>query len=352
MPRTRSSRPTQAMIAAATGFSIPTVSKALRADASISRKTRDLVLAAAADLGYPLPASPDASMSPGPPRQKRVAALFDTVTNAYATEILGGMLCAADELAATLQVHHIGVSADQMGPDATLLTQDLAARTADGADALILVTTPVSADIVTFAQERDLLLLSIDPATPPPPGLVTLSATNWRGGVQAAEHLISLGHRRIGIVAGPDSSTPTIERLAGFRFACARAGIEVDESLLTHGPYLYSTGVVHGSFLLETENPPTAVFALNDAIAGGILEAARRHGIRVPDDLSVIGFDDTSIASLCSPQVTVIRQPLQEIGAEAIRTVMDALNEGRSLGSPVELLTTLVVRSSTAAPAR
>jgi len=93
-------------------------------------------------------------------------------------------------------------------------------------------------------------------------------------------------------------------------------------------------------------------FALNDAIAGGILEAARRHGIRVPEGLSVIGFDNTSIASLCSPQVTVIRQPLQEIGAEAIRTVMNALNEGRSLGSPVELQTTLVVRGSTAAPAR
>lgn len=352
MPRTRSSRPTQATIAAATGFSVPTVSKALRADSSISRKTQDIVLAAAADLGYPLPSTQDPAAEEGASPFKRIAVLFDTVNNAYATEILGGMLRTVDELGATLQVRHIGVSADQMGPDATLLTRELAARTADGADALILVTTPVSADIVTFAHEHDLLLLSIDPATPPPPGMATLSATNWRGGVQAAEHLISLGHRRIGIVAGPDSSTPTIERLAGFRFACSRAGIEVDESLLTHGPYLYSTGVVHGSFLLESENPPTAVFALNDAIAGGILEAARRHGIRVPEGLSVIGFDDTSIASLCSPQVTVIRQPLQEIGAEAIRTVMNALNEGRSLGSPVELQTTLVVRGSTAAPAR
>ena len=285
-------------------------------------------------------------------RLPRIAALFDTVNNAYTTEILGGMLRAVDELSATLQVRHIGVSADKMGPDAPLLTHDLVGRAADGANALILVTTPVNADIVAFAEEHDLPLLSIDPATTPPPGLVTLSATNWRGGVQAAEHLINLGHRRIGVVAGPDSSTPTIERLAGFRFACSRAGVDVDDRLVAHGPYLYSSGVVHGSFLLEGADPPTAIFAFNDAIAGGILEAARQHGVRVPQDLSVIGFDDTSIASLCSPQVTVIRQPLQEIGAEAVRTVMSALKEGRDLGSPVELQTTLVVRGSTASPRR
>ena len=144
-----------------------------------------------------------------------------------------------------------------------------------------------------------------------------------------------------------DLSLPSVERLAGFRSACADARVEVDDALVRPGRYDYASGLEQGRELLRLPEPPTAVLALNDTIAVGVLEAARRHGLRVPEDLSVVGFDDSSIAALSSPLLTTVRQPLHDIGVEAVRIVTQARASGRVGGSPVEMQTSLVVRSST-----
>lgn len=346
MSRPRSGGPTQATIAQSVGVSISTVSKALRGDPSISRRTRGLVWATARTLGYHH-ASGERARREGIGRPL-ISILCDTVGNSYTGLVLEGMLVGARELDIRLEINHIGAPAYRLSPEILSLADSLARRAIEDSDGLVLVTAPASERILESCLERRIPVLAIDPVGEPPSGMMTLCATNWRGGLQAAEHLIGLGHERIGIVCGPRTSAPTADRLAGVRSAFARAGLPLDESLMSFGDYSYEAGLAEGARLLRLSKPPTAIFGLNDTIAVGVLEAARREGIRVPSDLSVVGFDDTAVASLCSPQLTVIRQPLHEIGTEAIRTIIRALDLGQVTGSPVEMQTVLVERDSTA----
>ena len=350
MPRPRSAGPTQATIASVTGVSVPTVSKALRNDPTISERTRASVLAAARDIGYlqgPREATGD---GPGATRSVNVSVLFDTVDNTYSAEVLQGMLCAARVLDQALRIDQIGIASDRLGRGAQDVTVRLARRLAEGAAALVLVTTPVTRGILDLCAERRLPVIAIDPATRPPAGILSLSATNWRGGVQATEHLLQLGHRRIGVICGPKGSVPAIERLAGFRSAMGAAQADIDPGLIRSGRFDFDTGLVQAARLLRADRPPTAVFAMNDAIAAGVIEAARRRQVRIPQDLSVVGFDDTLIAALSSPQLTTVRQPLQEIGAEALHLAARMLRDEHVHGGAVEMQTSLILRDSTAPP--
>jgi LacI family transcriptional regulator len=171
-----------------------------------------------------------------------------------------------------------------------------------------------------------------------------------RAGAQAAvEHLISLGHRRIAFIQGP-SGTPTgTMRLAGFRRAFELAGLPVDEDLLVPGDYTRNAGKVGMTTLLELERPPTAVFCANDLIALGALEAAQQRGCRIPDDVSVVGFDDIDEAERASPPLTTIRQPPRRLGVAAAEALIERL-EGRAEPRRIGLEFSLVVRETTAPP--
>ena len=179
--------------------------------------------------------------------------------------------------------------------------------------------------------------------------------SNWdwvggdnRGGAQAAvEHLIGLGHRRIAFIQGP-SGTPTgARRLAGFRRAFERNGLGVDEGLLIPGDYTRDAGRVGVAALLDMEDPPTAVFCANDLIALGALQAAQLRGCRVPQDLSVVGFDDIDEAGHALPPLTTVRQPPRRLGVAAAETLIERL-KGRTEPRRIVLEFSLVVRESTA----
>ncbi|MDU6151476.1 MAG: LacI family DNA-binding transcriptional regulator [Actinomyces urogenitalis] len=359
MPRPRSNAPTQAAVAAAVGVSVPTVSKALRADPTISARTRERVLAAARQAGYPvrpstaLSSSPreGATADPAPgPRQPHIAVLFETVDNAYTPKVLAGMLTAAAELDMVVHIDQIGAPTHQSGPRSPDRTMEVAARAIESADGLILATTPCSVELARLCSTRGIPVISIDPASAPPEGLIALSASNWRGGVQATEHLLALGHERIGVVCGPSTSVPSIERLAGYRSALAEAGIAFTPELVVGGRYTYEAGLAGASQLLELAEPPTAVFALADSIAFGVMAYAHAHGLTVPEQLSVIGFDDTDPARLVSPALTSVHQPLEDMGREALELIKREIEGGYVPGRPVELQTTLVQRGSTAPP--
>ena len=268
MSRPRATGPTQATIARATGVSVPTVSKALRADPSISARTRDLVLASAHELGYPVPGAPTAqaasAAAPTPPgrTRRRISVLFDMVDNAYAAELLEGLLSAARTLEFALQIDHVGVSADRLGPEAEGTTLLLGEQALEGADGLVLVTTPVPPALLQRCHELGAPLLAIDPATQPPTGVVSLSATNWRGGRQATDHLIGLGHRRIGVICGQRSSVPAVERLAGYHSALAQAGISPEADLIRPGRFGFDAGLTEGTAddsVLLGHVPPSVV---------------------------------------------------------------------------------------------
>jgi LacI family transcriptional regulator len=178
----------------------------------------------------------------------------------------------------------------------------------------------------------------------------SVGATNWAGGLAATEHLLSLGHRRIGAIAGPGDYLCSRARADGYRSALERAGIRFDPALVRNGDFRHEGGFLRGSELLDLPDPPSAIFAGSDQQAFGLYESARQRGLRVPQDLSVVGFDDLPVARWVSPPLTTVRQPLAEMGRAAAEMLGDLI-DGRPLrANRVELSTELIVRESAAPP--
>ena len=185
-----------------------------------------------------------------------------------------------------------------------------------------------------------------EPKTPFP----TIGSTIWLGGYTATEYLISLGHRRIGMITGPLHLMTSRARLAGYREALERAGIPVDPALICEGNYLLGDGAQQTHTLLDQPDPPTAIFAGNDSQAAGVYQTLYQRNIRIPDQMSVIGFDDVMYSAQMSPPLTTIHQPLLEIGRMATNMLLRLIS-GQPLDSDhVELSTSLVVRASCAPP--
>ncbi|MFI9646031.1 LacI family DNA-binding transcriptional regulator [Streptomyces sp. NPDC052040] len=183
---------------------------------------------------------------------------------------------------------------------------------------------------------------------PPAPEAIALAFDNRDGGRRLTEHLIGLGHRRLGYIAGPEERTTTRHRLEGHRQALAAAGIEDHPRRTVHGPYDRRTGYDAALELLRREPSLTAVVAANDTVALGACAALRTFGLRIPEDMSVAGFDDLPAAIDAVPALTTIRLPLTEAGARAGR-IATSREEPPAAGIalvPGELM----VRGSTAAP--
>lgn len=176
---------------------------------------------------------------------------------------------------------------------------------------------------------------------------------NLKGGYLAAEHLIGLGHRRIACVTGPATISGSIERVNGYRQALTQAGLPIDEQLIVPGNFQFGGGVAAMRSLLNLSDPPTAVFFCNDLMAVGGMRTLHYAGIKVPDQVSVVGFDNIQIASLISPELTTIAQPFNELGRVAANKLIETINSHESL--PAQSYTVLdpylIVRDSTAAPA-
>jgi LacI family transcriptional regulator len=206
---------------------------------------------------------------------------------------------------------------------------------------------------LSSAQRADLQGLGIpvvivDPAGVPAEDIPAVGATNWAGGLAATEHLISLGHERIAVVTGPPQVLCSRARLDGYRAAMSAAGLPVPMGYVRTGDFLSPAGYRETQALLDLPEPPTAVFYCADQMALGAYEALYERGLRVPDHLSVIGFDDLDEARWAVPPLTTIRQPLAEMAAMAARMLF-TLIDGEDLDSTrVELATPLVVRASTA----
>jgi LacI family transcriptional regulator len=159
-----------------------------------------------------------------------------------------------------------------------------------------------------------------------------------------------MGHRRIGIITFPLHLTTSRARLAGYREALERAGIPVDPTLICEGTYLLGDGVQQTRYLLDHPDPPTAIFAGNDAQAAGVYQVLYERNIRVPDDMSVIGFDDVTYSAQMSPPLTTIHQPLVEMGKTAVNMLLRLIAGEQLESNHVELSTSLVVRKSCAPP--
>jgi DNA-binding LacI/PurR family transcriptional regulator len=168
----------------------------------------------------------------------------------------------------------------------------------------------------------------------------------------AVEHLLDLGHTRIGCItnAPPMTDTAAADRLEGFREALEARGLRFDESLVRSGHFDERSGLAAMTSLLERPERPTAVFVASDEVALGALKAAKTAGIRVPDDLAIVGFDDLSVATFVEPALTTVRVPAREIGSVAARVLMDSVADPTSPREPQVLTTELIVRDSSGPP--
>jgi DNA-binding LacI/PurR family transcriptional regulator len=322
-----------ATIAKLAGVSRPTVSKVLNGRGGISARTRQRVEALLREHGYqwPLPATTPS-----------VEVVFHEMLGSIAIEILRGV----DEVASA---HDCTVGFTDIRPHAAAGLPWIEPLLRRRPIAVIAVSSIVTAEHGEQLAASGIPLVAIDPIGDlfPVPGV---SSDNWHGAFAATRHLIDLGHRRIGLLTGPVQDLSARARVEGCHAALDGAGIRFDASLERHGVFTFEDGLDLGLRLLTLPQRPTAIACGDDLQALGVYEAARRQGLRIPDDLSVVGFDDISQATWAAPPLTTVRQQFARMGATAARLAL-ALADGEQLAQDrYELETTLVVRASTSAP--
>jgi LacI family transcriptional regulator len=338
-------RATLATVAASAGVSVATVSKVVNGRADVGPATRSLVESLLRQHDYIGRRPPPARVTPA---TARIELLFTGDLNGYSVEIMQGILEAAAETDVAVAVSVRARGEPRSGMDRfSAWAREL---TAAGREAVIAVTDDLTPSNLRALSRAHLPLVVIDPLELPHSRVTSVGSTNFAGGLAATQHLLSLGHRRIAYIGGPATAACNQARMHGYRAAMEAAGAPVREEHLRTGQFRYRDGVVGGAALLDLPQPPTAVFAGSDETAAGVIEAARARGLRIPEDLSIVGFDDTEVARLASPPLTTVRQPLREMGGVALRTAL-RLAAGEKLDSHhVELATELIVRRSTAPP--
>ncbi|HET9141078.1 LacI family DNA-binding transcriptional regulator [Actinophytocola sp.] len=327
---------TVATVARIAGVSAPTVSKVLNGRTGVAPETRQRVEALLREHGYRRPEM--VQRTPG------VEVVFFGMQNDLAVEIMRGVeqVAAEHKLAVSFLDVMRQISAGHPW------AENLLGRRPTGVITVNLGFTPAQQFLLRAGA---IPLVVLDPSDQPMRGVPSVVATNWSGGIDAARHLLDLGHRRIAVITGPTERLAAKARLEGARTAMEAAGQALDARLLRFGlSFSFDDGLHHGRELLRLADRPTAVVCGNDLQAFGVYEAARQVGLRIPDELSVIGFDDIAYAQWAGPALTTVRQPFAEMGAKAASLVL-ALAAGQlPPRTRTEVETTLIVRDSTAPP--
>jgi LacI family transcriptional regulator len=326
-------------IADLAGVSVATVSRVMNGRDDVAPETRELVQRVVREHGYTASRSAR-GLSAG--RTGLIGATVPLVHPAYFSFILSGAAEALYErdmrlvLCPTQHEHDREVS----------LLERMMHGTTDGG---LLILPQESAHELELLLEHGYQFVVVDPLLPLSDRVPAVSAAHSAGADLAMNHLLSLGHRRIAAITGPRGWIATEERLRGYHAALGAAGILADTELVVESPqFEIDAGRTAARRLLDLHDPPTAIFAFNDNIAIGALQAARERGVRVPEDLSVVGFDDVEAAEIVTPMLTTIRQPLAEMGRMAV-SLLERLIEGQRIDVlHVELRTQLIVRGTTA----
>jgi LacI family transcriptional regulator len=333
-------RATLADVAAAAGVSKATVSKALNGREDVSAETRERVLAAVTELGY----RPTTAPAPASAR-RALAVVFDIPASPYILGVLQGVLASATDV-------HVDLLT-RLAPERASRTQRAVAREwvadqrAVGVVGIIGLTLSAPDGLIHAASDAALPFVMVDPVDTRHRRMVSVGSSNWAGARTATEHLIGLGHKRIAWIGGPEGSDAARDRLYGYQAALDVAGLEIDPALIRSDQFAVATGARHARELLTSTNPPSAIMAADDEIAVGVLAAAQALGIRVPDQLSVTGFDDTPQAAWTTPPLTTVHQHLEGMGRMAVQTVLEMAEGRRPASRHVELATSLTVRDST-----
>ncbi|MBD8024692.1 LacI family DNA-binding transcriptional regulator [Microbacterium gallinarum] len=329
------SRVTLAEIAAEAGVSLATMSKVLNGRTDVSPATRARLEEHLARHGYQRRTSAQ--------RSEFVELVFHELEPIWSMEVIEGVEDVAH--AAGLSVV-LTVSGDRHSPAPDWIDGVLRRRPVG----VVLVFSDLEARYREKLRSRGIPFVIVDPAGDPSPDVPSVGSANWSGGLMATRHLIELGHHRIAAITGPEDMMCSLARVDGYRSAMNAAGLPIDPELIRFGDFHPGGGEHHGRELLALPDPPTAIFAGSDLQALGVIAAGSAAGLRVPDDLSVVGYDDIALSRWMSPQLTTVHQPLRRMGEEATRLALRLADGATADTLRMDLATHLVVRDSSAPP--
>ena len=321
-------------VAAEAGVSVSTVSRVLNNKDDVSAETYERVQQVISKLGY---ASSLAARGMRSRRTNVIGLIMPDVAAPYSQTVLQGVNRAIAQQNYDLIVYTNGdarknASADQEVYFVSLLNGSIT----DG----VIVVTPVATNLPTAAP-----IVAIDPNNESPDWPAIIS-TNLDGALQAMKYLTDLGHRRIGYINGRSELVSASRRLKGYLEGLAAAGICIDEDLIETGDYTTETGVVCAHRLLALDDPPTAIFAANDQTAMGVYQAAQEVGMRIPEDLSVVGFDNLQESLFLKPPLTTVNQFIQEMGTIAVDILVKLIKGKTPENNLHKIQTELVIRDS------
>lgn len=303
-------------VAKAANVSISTISHVINETRYVSPDTRERVLAAMKQLNYQ---HNRVASSLRNRKTYTIGVLLPNSANPYFAEILAGIEAACFE-----QDYHIimGNANDDPEREQSYL-KVLLSRQVDG---ILLISTGAFDDSIHLLRENKTPVVMVDRSTELA-AVDEIFTDNQGGGRQATAYLLGLGHRVIGCVTGPSFLTPSAARVQGYRDAFAAAGIARDESWIVTGDFQHESGYQAAQKLLALPNRPTAIFACNDLMAIGVVAALQDAGLRVPGDVSVIGYDDIPLASYYNPRLTTIAQPARDLGHLAVERLFERFDD-------------------------
>ncbi|PJM74082.1 LacI family transcriptional regulator [Bifidobacterium primatium] len=328
-------------VAKKAGVSPSTVSRYVKGHLSIKAETATKIQQAAQSLGYDLSAQV--------PESDTIALIVPELTNPFYSALSAALAASAQAEGRILEVM---VSGRQASHELRLVEHVVNSGRFDGLIYAGMHRTNRALNHLASIPTK-LVLLDEDVTIPALSHPNTVTVDNFAGAYQATSYLISLGHRRIAHISGPAMLSTASERLRGYRAALENAGIPFDSSLLYSGPYTEEYGASVFPYLLQHDDRPTAVFAGSDIVAIGVLSVCRQYGIRIPEDLSIIGCDGIDIGKWLRPSLTTLVQPVEDMADCAIGLLTQGeagVGSSMSKGANVKLPLSLTIRESVAAP--
>jgi LacI family transcriptional regulator len=319
-------------VAKTAGVSVSTVSRVLNGKVDVASETQDRIRSVIDDLGY---TTNLAARSMRSFKKNMVGLIMPDIAYPFAIEVMKGVNRAIAESEFDLLVYTTGdVRKSGRASHEQKYVSLLSNSITDG----VIIVAPVTGEFVTDAP-----IVSIDPLMSDP-DYPAVHATNHQGATDAMNYLLGLGHTRIGFISGRAELESSNRRLMGYRDALKKAGLSIDEKLIASGDYTTETGIKCAQELLSLENPPTAIFASNDQTAMGVYQVAQERGLRIPEDLSVIGFDNIMESRYMG--LTTVDQFISEMGFVATQMLIKLIN-GEPLDSQTyRMQTQLVIRTS------
>lgn len=330
---------TLADVARRAGVSVKTVSRVINNEARVAEETRQRVMAVVDELSY-VPNVWAQRLARG--HSGLVGLVMFDATPAYLMSVIRGLMDIGDPAGYRVGLYRLNIQ------DPRQIAQFVGMAMQRRVEGLVF-TPPCdnSPELISELRNMGFPFVQLTPHERCN-GCAWVAATDRQGVHEATWHLLRLGHQRIGFIHGSPNHMASLERLEGYRQALREAGQELDESIVLPGDWTFQTGLDRARELLALSPRPTAIIAGNDDMAAGVLQAAWERGLKCPEDISVVGFDDVQLARQLSPPLTTVKQPIYDIAATAMSMLVNKMIPGEPVEQGIEVPTELVIRYSTA----